>query len=535
MEQRGLLGVENQMEVFRAIAEALNETNDVSAAMAAILPRLGSALGLQTAWAFRYDASRKSFVEVGASGLPPALESRGQCALKFGSCECQGQFVRGELAEAVNIVRCSRLREATGDTHNLRFHASIPLRSKGKMLGILNVAAPGKTVFTEESLKFLQTVGQQVAVAVDRARMLQMERERVARLQRLATLSVNWNLNVLPTKLLQQAVETFVEAFHYPVCGVLRPALRGHQSSEDDVIAVSEYRYPSTESPHVYVDPVQAPTVQDPFVQSAFLAKALSAITVPLPMTEYQLRLESPSAGAFDEIDEEVLRAFAGQLATAYVNAQSYAQGMHNVQLEERHRIAADLHDAVSQRLFSAQLLLRTATTHTGESAGAERVQATLSRVVELVAEGQQEMRDLIRALRPICSHTPLVDELRKRVQILATQPRPKVELTIPEGDRIEPPSLMREAILAIVDEALHNALRHANADNISVQIIREYGEMVVSIVDDGRGFQDSDLGAGLGTRTMMERANFIGGALHINGATDVGTKVVLSVPTTIG
>ena len=126
-----------RLQILKDLAEALNETTDVSEAMAAILPRLSSVLGLSTAWAFRYDPDRSSFVEVGASGLPPALACNDAAPLKDGWCECQEQFVAGRLSKAVNIVRCSRLRDAVGDKAELVYHASIPLRSKGKPLGIL--------------------------------------------------------------------------------------------------------------------------------------------------------------------------------------------------------------------------------------------------------------------------------------------------------------------------------------------------------------------------------------------------------------
>lgn len=531
MEERGLQGAENRMEVFRAIAEALNEANDVSTAMEAILPRLGFALGLQTAWAFRYDARRKSFVEVGASGLPPALECCHQVALKRDACECQRQFVQGELAEAVNIVRCSRLRDTAGDTRNLRFHASIPLRSKGKPLGILNVAAPGTTVFDEEALAFLQTVGQQVAVAIDRAYLLYKEREKASRLHLLSSVSANWQVSASSVRVLQQAVESYVDTFGYVACGVIRSTLEKSDWLDAEVIAVSERRQEWAETPHVYDDAETVGDVVGAPGGSILLANAQSVLSIPLPMTGYHLRLESPVVGAFDEIDEELLQAFAWQLSTAYVNAESYAQGMSHAQLQERHRIAADLHDAVSQRLFSAQLLLRTATMQLTNPSLIEQVNATVVRVSELIAEGQQEMRHLVRTLRPLDIQTTVTDELRKRVLALANQVHPKVIFET-QGDVSSEPSLpIRETILAIADEALHNALRHAHANTIAITWFREGDECGVSIEDDGQGCPESQVGQGLGTRTMMERAQSVGGRLYIDGTTAQGTRVVVRIP----
>ena len=127
-----LLSEGEEARLLKDIAESLNEANDVSSAMSAILPRLSQVLGLKTAWAFRYDPQRATFVEVGASGLPPALSANNAEALRSSWCECQDRMVKGHLDTAVNIVRCSRLRDAIGDKQGLKYHASIPLKMNGR-------------------------------------------------------------------------------------------------------------------------------------------------------------------------------------------------------------------------------------------------------------------------------------------------------------------------------------------------------------------------------------------------------------------
>jgi len=107
-------GSTDSLKLFTEVAALLNEATDIGSAMELILPKMSETLGLMTAWAFRYDESRRSFVEVGASGLPPALGCHGAAALKSGWCECQDQFVHSRLDRAVNVVRCSRLRDAIG-------------------------------------------------------------------------------------------------------------------------------------------------------------------------------------------------------------------------------------------------------------------------------------------------------------------------------------------------------------------------------------------------------------------------------------
>jgi signal transduction histidine kinase len=521
MEERGLSNEANRLMVFKEIAEALNEANDVSAAMEAILPKLGEALGLKTAWAFRYDACRRSFVEVGASKLPPALACCNEQPLRTGWCECQERFVHGNLNEAVNIVRCSRLRDAQGDTFDLRFHASIPLCSKDEPLGILNVAAPGRTVFTAEALAFLETVGQQVAVAVDRARILQSERARASSLHKLASVASAWTLHAAPKKLLQQAVEAFVEAFHYPACGIV--TMLGTEGDSQDIEVISVAECSDSAQAHAYV---YETAEIDKALSSVLLAEAKSVVSMPLPLTHFHVRMESPLAHAFDWVDEEVLQTFAWHLAAAYVNAQLYAQGMHDAHWRERRRIAADLHDAVSQRLFSAQLLLRTATTQMPSIEQSEAVTHTLARVTTLLAESQAEMRDLIRTLRPLAEGATLLQALRKRVRTLEMQTDVRILLDAPDELAHEPTAKLRAALLAIADEALHNAFKHAAATTIVVAVRLDGLRLSLQIQDDGIGFVQARGQRGLGLRTMAERAESVGARMDLSCTPGVGTRV---------
>ncbi|WDL99119.1 GAF domain-containing sensor histidine kinase [Alicyclobacillus sp. ALC3] len=530
MEERGFQQAPDRIRVFRDIAEALNQANDISAAMEAILPMLGDALGLETAWAFRFDEHKRSFVEVGASGLPPALDECQQARLRTGWCECQDQFVEGKLGEAVNIVRCSRLKSAVGDTGNLHFHASIPLRSKGNSLGILNLAAPGRTVFDEAALAFLQTVGQQVAVAVDRARLFQQVRDKATRLQQLAEIAAAWVRTTPPQTLLQRALESFVEKFGYAACGVT-----SDNAGSAEIVAVAEAKPGASEDEGAYVYTVttaeetdnQAPPAAD--CDSILLALAYTAVSTPLPLTAYELRLESPLPNAFSAADQELLDAFAWQLAAAYAGADAHVQAMRHAYLEERHRIAAELHDSVSQRLFSAQLLLRTATAQMElQSPDAE---VTVARVGQLLSESQQEMRDLVRALRRLDDETSLLADLQARISTLAMQPKPKVELVLSASTMPEPAPFVRATLLAIVDEALHNALKHANAQSIRVLVDKTDDNLLITVVDDGIGCPLVAIGRGLGTRTMVERAAAIGGTVAIDGQPGRGTRVVIDIP----
>ncbi|SFV02946.1 GAF domain-containing sensor histidine kinase [Alicyclobacillus macrosporangiidus] len=533
-----------RLAMLKDIAEALNEATDISEAMDAILPRLSGVLGLSTAWAFRYDAGRSQFVEVGASGLPPALACDGGAPLKSGWCECQDRFVEGRLDRAVNIVRCSRLRDAVGDKGGLTYHASVPLRSKGKPLGILNVAAAGHSVFTPSALQLLTAIGHHVAVAVDRAAILAEERRRAEQLRALSDIAAELVSVVRPRAVLELAVCQFVDRLGYECCGITfrepgDPEAEALGAGGPGRVVASAYRSSDGEpAGYSYARDEEEPLLDE--AERVLLPEARSAMVRPIPHSPYEVRVESRRRGAFSASDEEMLSAFAWHVAASLENARLYEQSLEEARWVERRRLAADLHDAVSQRLFSAQLLARTARLLAGRGHAKRRMAAqrtderrmdeVLERLEALIADSQREMRELIEALRP-AGERGWVARVRERIAPLQLQGQTRIHLTV-AGDAEEPaiPFEARESLLAALDEALHNALRHAGARNVHVHLRLAADEVEVSVQDDGCGFHP-EAAEGLGTSTMYERMRKAGGRLSITSHPGRGTRVVFTVP----
>ena len=165
------------------IVESLNKTDDIGQALDFALTRLIELMGLESGWIFLKDAEAqtrwagKGYVLAAQHNLPPALGVNRARAWK-GTCECQSLCNKGRLNGAYNEVYCSRLRNAPGDRHNLLVHASAPLRSGDNILGILNVAAEDWDAFSEESLILLANVGSQIGIALERARLYELLKER---------------------------------------------------------------------------------------------------------------------------------------------------------------------------------------------------------------------------------------------------------------------------------------------------------------------------------------------------------------------
>jgi signal transduction histidine kinase/DNA-binding response OmpR family regulator len=166
--EKELLHSNQVLQGLNRIAEGLNGALSERDVADAALQRALALPGVQAGWIF-LSTGKAGFRLAGALGLPPALSRPGA----FDSdCICQRKLLSGELGSATNIPECERLAKAKGETDGLCCHASVPLwLGEDHLLGVMNLAGVGKGLFNEEQLKVLHSVGNQVAVALERARL----------------------------------------------------------------------------------------------------------------------------------------------------------------------------------------------------------------------------------------------------------------------------------------------------------------------------------------------------------------------------
>jgi two-component system, NarL family, sensor kinase len=156
---------------LNSVANALNESVDLTASLSAALSRVAELLDLRTGWVWLLDESSGEPYLAAAQNLPAALEDHPERL--EGSCYCLDAYRIGALAGAANIgvVRCSRLNWLREGTNGLRFHASISLYARGAKLGVMNVASSEWRQLSREELQILHTVGDMLGTAVERARL----------------------------------------------------------------------------------------------------------------------------------------------------------------------------------------------------------------------------------------------------------------------------------------------------------------------------------------------------------------------------
>lgn len=172
----------HRLEALKEIAELLNEATNLQDMLEKVLHTLLQVMNLQTGWIFFIDESGKHRMLVDEN-LPPALTWQEKKPMCEGDCWCVERFVNGRLEKATNIIECKRIEDAIecnwGETEDVTHHATIPLRSGSEKFGLLNVAAPHKTHFSEEELALLEAIAFQIGTTIQRIQLVEKERKYV--------------------------------------------------------------------------------------------------------------------------------------------------------------------------------------------------------------------------------------------------------------------------------------------------------------------------------------------------------------------
>jgi signal transduction histidine kinase len=243
---------------------------------------------------------------------------------------------------------------------------------------------------------------------------------------------------------------------------------------------------------------------------------------------------DKSGADAFNDEDERVLVVLASQAAIAVENARLYDEAERNGRelrrlemLEERERIAKELHDGVIQSLFAVGMSLQAVASMSGD----EDVSRRLDAAVEDVDHSIRDLRNYIFGLRPgILADRQLDAALRELADAFGAR---SDVVTVVEIDGEAASHLASRAadVVQLVREALSNVERHAGATTCRVTLRREAGGLVVEIDDDGSGFDLSAPSAGMGLSNLRKRVASLDGRVEIESEAGKGTTVRATLP----
>ena len=244
----------------------------------------------------------------------------------------------------------------------------------------------------------------------------------------------------------------------------------------------------------------------------------------------YLTEKEGRRRGLFDEDDARLIGMLAGHAAIAIENARLHERSRELSTVEERKRLARELHDSVTQTLFSIGL--------TAEAAAAlvdsdpARAKHELENLQELTQTAMQEMRSLIFELRPAELETDgLVATLRKHVDVLTRVHDCEIHASLDAPHALSPE--VERGLLRVAQEALANALKHSGARRVELGLDAYDSRVCLRVTDDGCGFDPVEAVARsrrLGLTSMRERVEALGGELRIDSAPGRGTTVIVEV-----
>jgi PAS domain S-box-containing protein len=272
-----------------------------------------------------------------------------------------------------------------------------------------------------------------------------------------------------------------------------------------------------------------------PFFENIGYSRSL--MVIPLIVKDESIGLMTlvhNQPGYYTERHAKLAKAVANQAAIALENAELYQQAKQLAIVEERQRIARDLHDSVNQVLYGISLSVNTALSLLElQPQPDERLVKNLEEVLTLTEAGLDEMRSLIFELRPESLATEgLLAALTRQIMSLKSRYHLEADLHLPSEEPALPLEI-KEALYRVAQEALHNIVKHARANQVALRLTLENEQtLVLEIRDNGQGFNpDQEFPGHLGLHSMRERTHQIGGQFRLESRPGKGTYLQVKLP----
>jgi signal transduction histidine kinase len=474
--------------------------------------------------------------------------------LRPGERELEVQVAVGENAVELAAMRVSvdgslaGTAVATGQPQVAPSQLVLPLRARGRTLGTLSAYTRGPDAIQVHQIELLATFASQAAVSLDNAQLyaeLTSRLEEMVGLQRLGTLLLEEHDfdRVLHSICLQLQRLTdaggvgialleddprFLEM--RTVVGPSADALRGARIPTEGSFAAQALR---TNRPQRSNDAQNDPRG---YKHSLVLGNTRTILSVPMKTRQRTVGVLSvynkEGEGGFTDRDAELATFFANQAAAAIENARLYEQSREYAVIEERNRLARELHDSVTQSLFSVTLLSEASLNLLERDPSKARER--LERANELAQGALAEMRALIFQLRPMTlQEEGLLSALKKHLTAVHSRDGRVVALEV-TGVTRRLPAPVEDAAFRIIQEALNNVHKHSGPTS-TARVELDFGSSVLRalITDNGIGFDpEAPRPEGkFGMLSMRERAEGVGGRLHVQSALHQGTVVSAELP----
>jgi signal transduction histidine kinase len=232
----------------------------------------------------------------------------------------------------------------------------------------------------------------------------------------------------------------------------------------------------------------------------------------------------------FSQQDVELIVSIGGQIGVAVENAKLYERAQRVAVVEERQRVARELHDSVTQSLYSLTLFSEAAR-HLAEEHGFESIERQIKQIGVIGTQALKEMRLLVYELQPPeLEREGLVRALRRRLE--AVEGRAGIDARVEVEELARLPGKVEQEFFRIAQEALNNALKHAAAASVVVYLRQEDEQVEMEIVDDGVGFELGSIqdSAGMGLVSIQERSEQLGATVTVDSKPGEGTRISVTI-----
>ena len=433
----------------------------------------------------------------------------------------------------------------------VRSWLAVPLLVKGELTGLLTMDRDQPHAFADGDMEMALTFANQAAIAIDNARLFARQQAHAGELerhvrQRTRDLEMLYSLTAAAVEnpdmdgLLRQCVMLAEEAF-----GCTAAAVFLAEGDEGDfrlaaLSAGNEPRWGELLTSLDAENPILYPPLPTPrFLTGLELPPSWgidddwNLITAPLRarrrvigvLTLLCMRHNAPS-----EIDPELLTAIADQIGAAVENIRLHQIARQSAIIEERDRLAREIHDQVTQSIYSAGLFAEAARS-AAEVRDLDKAQHHIRSTLRMTNQALRELRLLLFEFRTdALARHGLVDALRERLKTV--EHRAGISADVYAPNLSELPVAIEETYYRIALEALNNALRHSRANQVDIILMIEEGDIIMTIVDNGIGF-DREVAAGsggLGLEGMQKRIGKVGGVLTLSSSED-GTWITARAP----
>jgi signal transduction histidine kinase len=547
LEQR-VAAQTKELAALNVIAAAVSSSLDLKDVLDSALDKTLEVMEIESGGIYLLDEESGLLNIVAQRGFQPDFVT-GIDKLKLGEGFSGRVAQSGQPMLVKNVSTDPRLTREVVQDAGLRSAAIFPLSSKGKVLGTFFTIARTDREFSEQDVQLLTSVGHQIGVAIENARLYEQAQRRMRELEALHRADAELYRHLSLDEVLQALVDIGVDILKADKSTLIvwdegreQLVARAARGFSPETMALLSFSRGEGTFGHVAAtgeSVIVEDALTDPrrkherpeVVQAAISLEGIrSFMHLPIKIGDDVFGVFSAiftTPQTFDEDDLRLFTALAGRAALAIENARLYEQAQQIAALGERNRLARELHDSVKQQALAASFQLGTAVTLFDSDP--QTAKKHLLEADNLVDAIRKELTDLILELRPqAMDKKDITETINDYVVEWAHQSGIEVQVDVQEPTEL---SLeVKLALFRILQESLANVARHSSAECVDV-VLRVDEDTQFIVKDDGQGFDTRVEHGGMGLQSMRERAESLDGSFTVESHPGEGTRVSVSFP----